>query len=118
MKSDQAVDGDRVDILLATYNGERFLAEQLDSIIAQTHQNWRILARDDGSSDGTVAMLRAYRGRLGLILNCVNCVFLSGYGAREVASSVVPRAGKLLSRARTRQIAQRRGHKMGTPGGY
>ena len=35
--------------------GERFLAEQLDSIVAQTHKNWRILARDDSSTDGTPA---------------------------------------------------------------
>ena len=55
---------DRVDILLATYNGERFLAEQLDSLIAQTHKNWRILARDDGSTDGTLALLKAYKAQL------------------------------------------------------
>ena len=55
---------DRVEILLATYNGERFLAEQLDSIIAQTHQNWRIWARDDGSTDGTLALLKAYKAQL------------------------------------------------------
>lgn len=54
---------DRIDILLATYNGERFLAEQLDSLVAQTHENWRIIVRDDGSSDGTVAILEAFRER-------------------------------------------------------
>jgi glycosyltransferase involved in cell wall biosynthesis len=56
---------DRIEILLATYNGERYLAEQLDSILAQTHQNWHILARDDGSSDDTVAILSAYKTSLG-----------------------------------------------------
>ena len=56
---------DRIDILLATYNGERFLAEQLDSVIAQSHTNWRILARDDGSSDGTVDLLKGYKRQLG-----------------------------------------------------
>ena len=55
---------DRIEILLATYNGERFLAEQLDSIIAQTHKNWWILARDDGSTDGTLALLKAYKVQL------------------------------------------------------
>lgn len=46
-----------VDILLATYNGAEFVAEQIESIRSQTHRNWRILARDDGSSDGTVDIL-------------------------------------------------------------
>lgn len=34
-----------VAILLCTYNGERFLAEQLDSLEAQTHQNWVMMAQ-------------------------------------------------------------------------
>ncbi|MEB3220771.1 MAG: glycosyltransferase family 2 protein [Candidatus Sericytochromatia bacterium] len=50
----------RVQILLSTYNGERYLADQLDSLIAQTHPDWRLLVRDDGSSDGTVAVLARY----------------------------------------------------------
>ncbi|PLK49142.1 glycosyltransferase family 2 protein [Uliginosibacterium sp. TH139] len=49
-----------VDILLATFNGAAFLAEQLESLLAQTHQDWRVIARDDGSSDGTVAILDEY----------------------------------------------------------
>lgn len=49
-----------IEILLATYNGERFLSEQIDSILAQDYPNLRVLARDDGSSDGTVAILEKY----------------------------------------------------------
>ena len=49
-----------VAILLSTYNGERFLGEQLDSLLAQTHRNMRIVVRDDGSSDGTRAILDRY----------------------------------------------------------
>lgn len=52
--------GARVDILLATYNGERYLAEQIDSLLAQTFDDWRVIARDDGSSDGTVRILESY----------------------------------------------------------
>jgi glycosyltransferase involved in cell wall biosynthesis len=52
-----------IEILLATYNGERFLSEQIDSILAQDYANLRILARDDGSDDGTVAILEEYAGR-------------------------------------------------------
>jgi glycosyltransferase involved in cell wall biosynthesis len=43
-----------IEVLLATYNGARFLREQIDSILAQDYGNIRVLARDDGSSDGTV----------------------------------------------------------------
>jgi glycosyltransferase involved in cell wall biosynthesis len=49
-----------IDILLATYNGAAFLPEQLDSLFIQTCQNWRILARDDGSTDGTREILARY----------------------------------------------------------
>ena len=54
-----------VAILLATCNGARFLVEQLNSIERQTHTNWRVFASDDGSSDGTRAILAAYRERWG-----------------------------------------------------
>jgi glycosyltransferase involved in cell wall biosynthesis len=47
-----------ISVVLCTYNGERFLAEQLDSILAQTHSNLEIIAADDGSSDDTVAILQ------------------------------------------------------------
>lgn len=56
---------DQVAILLSTYNGAAFLAEQLDSLIAQTHPNWVIYASDDGSSDATLEILAEYRKRLG-----------------------------------------------------
>jgi hypothetical protein len=49
-----------VEVLLATYNGARFLREQLDSIMAQDYGNIRVLARDDGSSDETVEILDQY----------------------------------------------------------
>ncbi|MGT2949756.1 alpha-L-Rha alpha-1,3-L-rhamnosyltransferase [Streptococcus cuniculi] len=50
----------KVHILLSTYNGERFLAEQIDSIRKQTFQDWTLLIRDDGSSDGTRQIIRDY----------------------------------------------------------
>ena len=49
-----------VHILLSTYNGERYLAQQLDSILAQTYTDWRLYVRDDGSKDGTVALVEQY----------------------------------------------------------
>jgi glycosyltransferase involved in cell wall biosynthesis len=50
-----------VAILLGTYNGEKYLAEQLDSYARQTHGNWKVWASDDGSSDGTPSLLRDYQ---------------------------------------------------------
>ncbi len=47
-----------VEILLATYDGARFLSELLQSLFAQTHRELRVLARDDRSSDETLEVLR------------------------------------------------------------
>ncbi|MYN15050.1 glycosyltransferase [Pusillimonas sp. TS35] len=49
-----------VAILLATYNGERYLPEQLASFARQTHKNWRVWASDDGSTDNTRAILEQH----------------------------------------------------------
>ncbi len=49
-----------IDILMAAYNGERYIAEQIDSILAQTFTDWRLLIRDDGSSDNTPAIIETY----------------------------------------------------------
>ena len=47
-------------ILLASYNGEKYISEQLDSIINQTYKNWELIIRDDGSKDETVTILNKY----------------------------------------------------------
>jgi len=49
-----------VEILLSTYNGEKYLAEQLDSILAQTYGNFKITVRDDHSTDGTLKIIQSY----------------------------------------------------------
>ncbi|WP_313033248.1 glycosyltransferase family 2 protein [Massilia alkalitolerans] len=54
---------DTVEILLATYCGERFIAEQLDSLLAQTHGALKIVVRDDGSADRTMEIVEQYRDR-------------------------------------------------------
>lgn len=50
-------------ILMATYNGENYIEEQLDSILSQTYTNWKLLIRDDGSTDRTVSIIRRYMER-------------------------------------------------------
>ncbi|MEF3090128.1 glycosyltransferase family 2 protein [Raoultella terrigena] len=56
---------DKIAILLCTYNGEKYLREQVDSIINQTYQEWVIYVSDDGSTDGTIAILEEYQRQLG-----------------------------------------------------
>lgn len=53
-------DGRRVEILLALYQGEAFLREQLDSFAAQGHANWSILVSDDASTDDGPATVAAF----------------------------------------------------------
>lgn len=48
-------------VLMSTYNGEKYLREQLDSIIAQENVRVTILVRDDGSTDSTVEILEEYK---------------------------------------------------------
>ena len=50
----------KVDIVLATYNGEKFIAQQLDSIISQTYSNWKLIISDDGSTDNTISIIENY----------------------------------------------------------
>lgn len=55
--------GPLVSIALCTYNGERFLVPQLDSILAQDYEHLEIIVVDDASSDGTWAILQEYAAR-------------------------------------------------------
>jgi len=50
----------KIAVLLSTYNGEKFLAEQIDSLLAQSHKNFILIVRDDGSHDRTVSILESY----------------------------------------------------------
>ena len=51
----------KVAILLCTYNGERYLHDQLASFQTQAHANWTLWVSDDGSNDSTLALLEAYK---------------------------------------------------------
>jgi glycosyltransferase involved in cell wall biosynthesis len=60
---------------MATYNGEKFLREQVDSLLAQTYSNLEFIFVDDASQDGTLSILREYASRdsrIQLIENLVN----------------------------------------------
>ena len=53
----------KIVVLLSTYNGERFLCAQLDSLLIQEGVELKVLVRDDGSSDSTWDLLIAYISR-------------------------------------------------------
>ncbi len=53
----------RVSVAMATYNGERFLAAQLKSIVAQTRAPLELVICDDGSTDGTVEIAEQFAQR-------------------------------------------------------
>ena len=77
---------DEISIVMATYNGASYLEEQIDSLLQNTITNWKLQICDDGSTDRTIDIARAYveqypdkislvqnREQLGVTLN-----FLSG----------------------------------------
>ena len=47
-------------ILMATYNGEKYLREQIDSLLAQTCCDWTLYIQDDGSKDATLDIIKSY----------------------------------------------------------
>ena len=58
------MDGQKtVSIAMACFNGEKYLRQQLDSILAQTVSGWELVACDDASTDGTLAILEEYAAR-------------------------------------------------------
>lgn len=50
-----------ISVIVPVFNGERFLAEALDSVLAQTYGNWEIIIVDDGSTDATNDIVAKYR---------------------------------------------------------
>lgn len=56
---------DRVAVILSTYNGEKYLVEQLESILAQEAVEVSLLVRDDGSRDSTMSIVRDFALRYG-----------------------------------------------------
>ncbi len=53
----------RIEILLSTWNGEKYLPALLDSLLGQVYDDFHVTVRDDGSTDGTAEILKAYAER-------------------------------------------------------
>jgi len=57
----------KVSVVVPVYNGERYLTEALNSIFAQTFQSFEVICIDDGSTDGSLAILEGFLGRVTLV---------------------------------------------------
>lgn len=65
-----------IDILLATYNGEKYIQAQINSLLTQTHKDWRLLIHDDGSTDKTIEIVKEFQkldSRVILIEDGIKC---------------------------------------------
>ncbi len=69
-------------ILMATFNGDKYLKDQIDSILRQTYSDWHLIIRDDGSTDNTISILKSYQktypNKISVIVNNSN-----KHGAKE-----------------------------------
>jgi glycosyltransferase involved in cell wall biosynthesis len=76
-----------VSVAMATYNGERYLPEMLDSLAAQTLQPDELVVRDDASEDGTVGILHAFARRMPFRVEVIAGGPRLGYAQNFVAAS-------------------------------
>ena len=61
-----------VSVIMCTYNGAKYLKEQLDSIINQTYPIYELIIQDDCSTDGTVSILEEYAQKYSFIHYRIN----------------------------------------------
>ena len=83
----------KICITLATYNGEKYLAQMLDSLVAQTRPADVIIAVDDGSKDSTCEILERYKDKLPLEIT----KFEKNRGHRASFSTALENASELLA---------------------
>lgn len=60
---DKEIDNNKVSIIIPAYNCGKYLAETLDSVLAQTYENWECIIIDDGSTDDTAIIAQKYCNR-------------------------------------------------------
>lgn len=79
-----------VQVLLSSYNGEKYIKEQIDSILAQQGVKVRLLVRDDGSKDGTKEILEEYRKKC----SNVQIIFGENKGVIDSFFELIEQAGE------------------------
>lgn len=75
-----------VTILMATYNGERYISEQIESILRQTYTNWELIIQDDCSTDDTAAIVYRYIKRYPKKIRFIERENSSGSASRNFSS--------------------------------
>lgn len=73
---------EKVDILMATYNGEKYIDEQIQSILSQTYSNFNLIISDDASTDNTQKILKKYEQldeRVKIYINKKNVGFIKNF---------------------------------------
>ena len=83
-----------VAICMATYNGERYLGQQIDSILGQTYENWVLFIRDDGSADGTAKLIAQYVSAYPDKIVAVTDSSLSGGGSKQNFAALLSWIGR------------------------
>ena len=61
-----------IEILLSTYNGEKYVEELLESLNNQTYKDFNVIVRDDGSTDRTLDIIKKYRDTNSLPIHILN----------------------------------------------
>ncbi|HXG03770.1 MAG TPA: glycosyltransferase family A protein [Candidatus Binatia bacterium] len=82
--------GPLVSVLVPVYNGERHLAEAIDSVLAQTYERWRCTIVDNCSTDGTAKIAARYAARDGRIRVHTNERFVGVIENHNIAFRLVP----------------------------
>jgi glycosyltransferase involved in cell wall biosynthesis len=83
-----------VSVLMTAFNREKFIAEAIESVLAQTYQNWELIIVDDSSKDNTVAIAESYAQNNNRIRVYINEKNLGDYPNRNRAASYA--SGELL----------------------
>ena len=83
-----------IDILLATFNGEKVIRDQLDSLFAQTVKNWHLLVHDDGSTDATVDIVKEYQSANPEKISLIEDGFITG-GAKNNFAHLMAKSNAL-----------------------
>ena len=81
----------KISVCMATYNGERFLREQLDSILKQLSANDEVVVSDDGSTDGTLDIIESYEDSRIILLHSTqkNLIFNFENALKRATGDVV-----------------------------
>lgn len=83
------IDANTVAICMATYNGEAYVRQQIDSILKQTYRNWVLFIRDDHSMDETPKILRQYAAQWQDKVILIEDASLDGGSAKQNFASIL-----------------------------